>query len=89
MGGITIAAFLGRLAPFLGDNGALLLTSIVFVSAHAGALYLSDAMVGFFLLILFPLAIGFGWLMQQSRAIWGSTIFHAAADLFWFTIFGF
>lgn len=81
--------FLGRLAPFLGDNGALVLTSIVFVAAHAGALYLSDAMVGLFLLIIFPLAIGFGWLMQQTRALWGSTIFHAAADLSWFIIFGF
>lgn len=81
--------FLGRLAPFLGDNGALLLTSVVFTVAHAGALYLADAMVWLFLLLLFPLAVGFGWLMQQSRAIWGSTIFHGAADLFWFIIFGF
>lgn len=81
--------FLGRLVPFLGDNGALLLTSLVFTGAHVGVLNLSDALIGLFLLLIFPLAMGFGWLMQQSRALWGPTTFHAAADLFWFIIFGF
>lgn len=81
--------FLGRMTPLIGDGGALLATSLVFTASHMGALYLSDALLVLFLVLLFPLALGFGWLMQQSRAIWGSTIFHGAADLFWFIIFGF
>jgi membrane protease YdiL (CAAX protease family) len=36
--------------------------------------------LGQFLLILFPLALIWGYLMQKTDSLWGSAIFHAGAD---------
>jgi membrane protease YdiL (CAAX protease family) len=73
--------FLQKLEPFLGGAAALFLTSIVFTGAHIGAAYLSTAERLRFLAILFPLALAWGFLMQFTGSLAGSTLFHAGADL--------
>lgn len=73
--------FLQKLEPFLGAAAALILTSIVFTGAHIGAAYLSAAERLRFLAILLPLALAWGFLMQFTGSLVGSTLFHAGADL--------
>jgi membrane protease YdiL (CAAX protease family) len=34
-----------------------------------------------FLVVLFGLAIAWGWLMHRTGSLWGSALFHAGADL--------
>jgi membrane protease YdiL (CAAX protease family) len=75
---------LKRFKPLLGVGGSVLLTSIVFASMHAGAVYLTPAAVPFLLAYALTLGIGCGYLMMKTDNIWGATLIHAAADLFAF-----
>jgi membrane protease YdiL (CAAX protease family) len=34
-----------------------------------------------FLLVVFPLAIIWGYVIQKTEALWGSVLFHAGGDL--------
>jgi membrane protease YdiL (CAAX protease family) len=70
--------FLGRYEPFLGKGLANLLTAVVFTLAHVQVNYVADVLG--FLMIVFPLALAWGYLMQKSDSLWGSAIFHAGAD---------
>jgi membrane protease YdiL (CAAX protease family) len=76
--------FLKHFEPLFGVGGSVLLTSIVFASMHAGAVYLNPAAVPFLLAYALTLGIGCGYLMMKTNNIWGATIIHAAADLFAF-----
>jgi membrane protease YdiL (CAAX protease family) len=70
--------FLKRYEPFLGKGLANLLTAIVFTLVHMQVTYVSDVLQ--FLLLVFPLALIWGALMQKTDSLWGSVIFHAGAD---------
>ena len=70
--------FLGRYEPLLGKWLAILSTALVFTLAHVQVSYTTP--VGF-LVVLFGLAIAWGWLMHKTGSLWGSALFHAGADL--------
>jgi membrane protease YdiL (CAAX protease family) len=76
--------FLKRLEPLLGLGGAVLLTSIVFSSAHVGAVYVTPAAIPFMLAYALTLGIACGYLIMKTGSLWGATLIHAAADLFLF-----
>lgn len=73
--------FLNKFEPLLGAVASLFLTSIVFTGAHIGATYLSLRERVRFLVILFPLALAWGYTMQITDSLLGSTLFHAGGDL--------
>jgi membrane protease YdiL (CAAX protease family) len=70
--------FLKRYQPFLGSGLSNLLAALVFTLVHVQVTYVSDLLQ--FLLILFPLALVWGYLMQRTDSLWGSALFHAGAD---------
>lgn len=70
--------FLKRFEPFLGKGLSNLLTATVFTLAHVQVSYVSDVLQ--FLLMVFPLALTWGYLMQRTGSLWGSALFHAGAD---------
>ncbi len=76
--------FLRRLEPLLGLGGAVLLTAIVFSSAHVGAVYVTPVAIPFMLAYTLTLGIGCGYLIMKTGNLWGATLIHAAADLFLF-----
>jgi membrane protease YdiL (CAAX protease family) len=76
--------FLKRLEPLLGLGGAVLLTSIVFSSAHVGAVYVTPVAIPFMLAYALTLGIACGYLIMKTGSLWGATLIHAAADLFLF-----
>ncbi len=71
--------FLGRFGALLGPGPAILSTSLVFTLAHLQVRYAPDLLA--FLVITFALSMAWGWLMEKSGSLWGSTLFHAGADL--------
>ncbi len=70
--------FLKRYELFLGKGLSNLLTATVFTLIHIQVTYIPDVLQ--FLIIVFPLAIIWGYLMQKTDSIWGSALFHAGAD---------
>lgn len=71
--------FLKKYEVFFNRHTANLLTAVVFTLVHIQVTYAADILQ--FLLILFPLGLAFGYLMQKTNSIWGSVVFHAGADL--------
>jgi membrane protease YdiL (CAAX protease family) len=80
--------FLGRLAPILGDGGAIWLTSIWFGLIHVFAVYVSGVGALIFGILTLTLGLAFGLLMIKTKNIWGASLFHAAADVHWIFAFG-
>jgi membrane protease YdiL (CAAX protease family) len=76
--------FLRRLEPLLGLGGAVLLTALVFSSAHVGAVYVAPVAIPFMLAYAVTLGIACGYLIVKTDNLWGATLIHAAADLFLF-----
>lgn len=76
--------FLKRFEPFIGINGSVWLTSIVFASMHSFAYYFMPAALPFFFMNTLALGLACGYLMVKSDSLWGATIIHAAADFFLF-----
>jgi hypothetical protein len=70
--------FLKRFEPFLGKGLSNLLTASVFTLSHVQVSYVSDVFK--FLLVVFPLALIWGYLMQKTDSLLGSVLFHAGAD---------
>jgi uncharacterized protein len=70
--------FLQKYERFLGQPLSNLLAALVFTLLHVQVNYVADTAV--FLLVLFPLALAWGWLIQKSGNLWGSVLFHAGAD---------
>ncbi len=73
--------FLKKFELLLGSTPSLLLTSIIFTIAHIGASYYSRSERIQFLIILFPLALAWGYFMQKTDSLLGSVLSHAGADL--------
>ena len=71
--------FLGRYEPLMGKGLAIVTTALAFTLAHMQVTYAPE--MGVFLAVTFVLALLWGWLMQSSRSIWGSVLFHAGADV--------
>ncbi len=70
--------FLRRYERFLGKPLANLVAALAFTLLHAQVTYVPETAI--FLLILFPLALAWGWLMQKTGSLWGVALFHAGAD---------
>jgi membrane protease YdiL (CAAX protease family) len=81
--------FLGRLQPHVGIGGAIWVTSIWFGVMHIFAVYVSGVAALIFGIVAITLGLAFAILMQKTKTIWGSSIFHSAADLYWFIAIGF
>lgn len=71
--------FLKKLAPIFGPFASNLMVAIVFTLIHRGATYTSEEY--FFLAVLFPLALLWGYIMQKTEGVWGSILFHAGMDI--------
>jgi uncharacterized protein len=71
--------FLGKLEPLVGRLPASLLVALPFVFMHYGVPYTVQQLM--FVAVLIPLAFCWGWLMQKTDGIWGSTLFHAGMDI--------
>jgi membrane protease YdiL (CAAX protease family) len=76
--------FLKRFEPFLGVNGSILLTSIVFSLMHVGAVYVNPVAIPIMLAYCLTMGLACGYLMMKTDNIWGAVLIHAAADLFLF-----
>ena len=70
---------LRRYEALIGAWPALFATSIGFALAHMQVTYTAQV-VGFMAFVL-VLGLVWGFLMQKTRSIWGSVLFHAGADV--------
>ncbi len=71
--------FLRKLEPFFGKFISNFLIAFVFTVLHGTVTYTPDQYT--FLLILFPLALAWGYTMQKTDSVWGSILFHAGMDI--------
>jgi membrane protease YdiL (CAAX protease family) len=71
--------FLRKLQPFFGKFLSVFLIFLVFTLLHKGISYTSNEYL--FLVILFPLALAWGTIMQKTDSVWGSILFHAGTDI--------
>lgn len=71
--------FLRKLAPFFGPVMANFMVAFVFTLLHGTVTYTSDMYR--FLVVVFPLALAWGYVMQKTDALWGSILFHAGMDI--------
>jgi len=70
---------LGPFERLLGRHGANVCIALFFTLVHAPVEYTPDVLV--FLATLFPLALAWGFIIQWTKSIWASVLFHAGADL--------
>jgi membrane protease YdiL (CAAX protease family) len=71
--------FLRKLQPFFGKFLANFLVAFVFTALHGTVSYSADNLI--FVAVVFPLALGWGYVMQKTDAVWGSILFHAGMDI--------
>ncbi len=71
--------FLKNFAATLGPHPANFCAAIIFALAHLQVSYSTDVFL--FMIIVFPLGLWWGYLMQKTNSIWGSVLFHAGADI--------
>jgi membrane protease YdiL (CAAX protease family) len=71
--------FLRKLEPFFGKFFSNCLIALVFTVLHQGSTYTSSEYI--FLVILTPIALVWGYLMQKTDSVWGSILFHAGMDI--------
>jgi len=71
--------FLRKLEPIVGRWRSNLLVAIAFTAAHMQVGYTDDLPV--FLGTLFVLALAWGYVMQKTRSLLASLLFHAGADM--------
>jgi membrane protease YdiL (CAAX protease family) len=76
--------FLKRFEPFLGTNGSVWLTALIFASMHSFAYYFMPSAIPFFFMNTLALGLACGYLMMKSDSIWGATLIHIASDFFLF-----
>lgn len=72
---------LNKLKPHLGIPASIILTALVFASAHIGATYINAAEMILFPVIVFVLGLVNGYVMLKTDSLWGSVLFHAGYDL--------
>lgn len=70
--------FLKKFEPFLGKNLSNLAIAIFFAMVHVEIEYSPDIIQ--FLIIVFFLGLGWGYLTQKTDTLWGSVLSHAGAD---------
>jgi membrane protease YdiL (CAAX protease family) len=80
--------FLKRIEPAIGAMGAIWLTTLVFAASHLFATYIEPSAALVFGVITFTLGFAWALLMQRTNTLWGSVVFHMAADLYWLIAFG-
>ena len=80
--------FLKRLEPAIGAAGVIWLTTLIFGASHLFATYIEPS--GALVFGVITLTLGFAWalLMQKTNTLWGSVVFHLAADMYWLVAFG-
>ena len=71
--------FLSKLEPLVGKWQSNLLVAIAFTAAHMQVGYTDD--LPLFLGVLFVLALAWGYVMQKTRSLLASVLFHAGADM--------
>jgi membrane protease YdiL (CAAX protease family) len=71
--------FLRRLGRFVGDDWANIVTATVFTFVHLGVTF--TASLPAFLMIVFLLGLLWGWIMQRTRSVLASALFHAGVDM--------
>ena len=62
----------------LGRAATVVLSALVFTLVHMQVGYVASVIQ--FLVLLFPLALVWGWLMLKTDSLWGSALFHAGSD---------
>jgi membrane protease YdiL (CAAX protease family) len=80
--------FLKRLQPAIGATGAIWLTTLVFSASHLFVTYVEPSGMLVFGVITFTLGCAWALLMQKTNTLWGSVVFHMAADMYWLIAFG-
>ncbi len=70
--------FLKKLDVLLGRAATVILTSLAFALLHIEAAYVASTLQ--FVVLLFPLALVWDWLMLKTDSLWGSVLFHAGGD---------
>ncbi|MBN1660496.1 MAG: CPBP family intramembrane metalloprotease [Anaerolineae bacterium] len=81
--------FLRRLEPVLGAGGALLLTTLAFGTSHLFATYIDLWGTLAFGVITCTLGLAWALLMHKTDTLWGSVVFHTAADVYGVVAIGF
>jgi len=81
--------FLQRLQPVISATGVIWLTSLVFGLSHLFAVYIEPSGALVFGVITLTLGCAWALLMEKTNTLWGSVVFHLAADLYWLIAFGF
>lgn len=76
--------FIKRIAPMIGINGAVWVTSLIFASMHSFAFYFDPFALTFFFVNTLALGLGCGYLVVKSDSLWGAVVIHAASDFFLF-----
>jgi hypothetical protein len=76
--------FLKRFEPFLGINGSVWVTSIIFAAMHSFVYYFMPTAIPFFFLNTLALGLACGYLTMKSDSIWGAVLIHAASDFYLF-----
>lgn len=71
--------FLRKLERFFGKNLSNVFIAVVFTLIHGAATYPRDQFA--FLLVVFPLALAWGYIAQKTEGLWGSILFHAGMDI--------
>ena len=71
--------FLKKFTQFFKPWTSNLLIALIFTIAHTQVTYTPDLPI--FLIVVFLLALVWGYLMQKTDSIWGSALFHAGADM--------
>ena len=76
--------FLKRFESFLGINGSIWITSLVFAAMHSFAFYFMPTVLPYFFVNTLALGLACGYLIMKSDSLWGAVIIHAASDFFLF-----
>lgn len=71
--------FLRKLERFFGKLPSNVLIAVVFTLIHGAATYPRNQYT--FLLVVFPLALAWGYITQKTEGLWGSILFHAGMDI--------
>ncbi len=71
--------FLRKLERFYGKWLSNVLIAVVFTLIHGAATYPRNQYT--FLVVVFPLALAWGYITQKTEGLWGSILFHAGMDI--------
>jgi membrane protease YdiL (CAAX protease family) len=71
--------FLRKLEPFFGRFLSVLLIAFVFTILHKTVGYSLNEYG--FLVVVFPLALAWGYITQKTDSLWGTILFHAGTDI--------